>query len=137
MIPAATVPGVGLAPCTPAAPCWIAGTGFRAVVDNAEACAIDDAPLAGKVPPGSVLTALPVDPLAVLPAAVLGAASTPSPAIAGVLGLPPLIGGDGPCCIIREPAEPMPPLAPVPVMAGGATLLIAALALLALLRGRR
>ncbi|MBK4216112.1 hypothetical protein JJJ17_09260 [Paracoccus caeni] len=37
--------------CTPNYPCWIPGTGFRPVMDTASACAIDDTPMTGKMPP--------------------------------------------------------------------------------------
>lgn len=133
MIPAATLPGVSQARCAPDAPCWIAGTGFRAVVDTAQACAIEDAPLAGKVPPGSMMTRLPVDPYAALagslPAVVMVATPGTAFAVIDDTGRPAL-----PCCIVQQPAEPLPQPAPVALEASTAAMLVVALGLLAILR---
>ena len=141
MIPAVTTHGAPLAPCGPDAPCWVAGIGFRVVADTAQACAIDDAPIAAKVPPGWMITALTVDPWASLPGAVHGA--MPVAVLSGRPGtvlVPPLDEVVRPCCIEAEPfvPTPAPPVAPVPIEAGTAVLLIAALMTLTVLRrGRR
>lgn len=48
MIPAATVPQIPQTACTPSAPCWVAGLGFRPIEDTGTACALDDRPIEGK-----------------------------------------------------------------------------------------
>lgn len=138
MIPAIAVPQLPQTACAPDGACWIAGTGFRAVIDTAQACAIDDAPLAGKLPPGSMMTRLSTDPLAGLPGAMPAEvlATAPGTVFAAAPLLPPLPDG-GACCIIQEPSEPLPQPAPVPIEAEAGMLLIAALAALAALRRRR
>lgn len=50
MIPAATIPQVPQLPCTADEACWVAGMGFRVIGDTGTACAIFDAPMAGKMP---------------------------------------------------------------------------------------
>lgn len=37
--------------CTPDYPCWIPGIGFRVVEVTSTACAINDTPMTGKMPP--------------------------------------------------------------------------------------
>ncbi|MFC3169254.1 hypothetical protein [Paracoccus fontiphilus] len=58
MIPAATVPHIPQTACTPDAPCWVSGLGFRPVEDTGTACAINDAPMGGKVTCASALGVL-------------------------------------------------------------------------------
>lgn len=48
MIPAATIPQVPQTPCTFVRACWIPGTGFRAIDDTGEACALIDVPMESK-----------------------------------------------------------------------------------------
>ena len=131
MIPGATIRGVPTGPCRPDGPCWIAGTGFRPVILTDAACVVDDAPIAAKVPPGWMITDLPVDVWAVLPDVSDAPVLAGAPWSGGILGLD---DEAMPCCIIREPAEPLPDLAPVPIEASAALLLLVAVGLLDMLR---
>lgn len=121
MIPSATVPQVPLLPCTPAAPCWVAGTGFRPIDDTGAACALIDTPMEGKMPPGWQMTVLPVDPWAPAPSGA-GTAALASPAMPGLSALHFPTHQDRPCgCAVVPPVNPEPP-AQVPLDSAGAYL---------------
>lgn len=115
--------------CAPGVACWMPGQGYRVIEDTGTACALDDAPFESKYHPLSDAALSPVDPYGPLIATPIMDASA--------ISIPPLSpswpGPWTPCCVIREPADPLPPLAPVDLEAS-AGFLLAGLALLAMWR---
>ena len=129
---------------------WFAGLGFRPAVwtpphrhDGVDPARLVPAPdadvayLGGKYddPTGYawgtvLLPATPAQPTtAELAGPIAGTSFPAGPLIPGPWPSEP----EWPCCAIREPADPLPPVAPVPVPAS-ASLLIAAVAAFAIIR---
>lgn len=150
-----------IAPDAAAGVAWFPGLGFRPAVLTPphRADQVDPARIV-PAPDADVAYSGKFDPFGHLPAAgyawgtwIPGAGPASEPASPGAMlvsaplnpGAPftagPLIPGpwpsdpEWPCCVIREPDTPLPPVAPVPLPAS-AGLLIAAVAAFAIIRRR-
>lgn len=128
-------------------PCWIYGTGYRVVIDDGASCAVDDAPMAGKMPLAdgyslasmtSVVDNVPASasPLPRIDAPDVYPEWVPDEPYSPYAPLVPLIyypgpGDPAPDLEIHQPGTPDPlQPAPVPVPASAALIVVAIAALM-------